>query len=661
MQRSEWTGMAVTGVGLLVYVAALLASPLLAGQWLALSAAAWAVLLGATARHGRIDPTPAHLAAWPPFHLVLLALGSATAPALPLVALWSAAAGILYRLRVAAAAVLAAGALLLFGEWWARRLDAFGAVEAGLTLAVGLLLGYVGDRIRRRGVAAGAELHLIREEARLGRRATDALSVAARRLDELRQSLDFVRSGLGVWRVVLWDVSAEAERARPRVAIGGPTPPEVALFGSPLRLVWMEGGPLVLDHPPTWGREGDRFGAVAVTPMGGRSALLTVESAGPQEILRSALEDAAHYLRVFVAMQEREAQAEARRERLDQIMSFLKRLPGDVEPDAFPAELARAAADVAGGTGAAVARWRGDTGQISAIVGTDGGPASGTYVRAQDSELGLSARAGSVIHRDRRASGMLPLAAPEERWIHEPRSLVTIPLHDAAGQVWGIIGVWSSTGQRLDADAVDLFRALAPLLAVQLQHAGDIVELREQVQQDALTGLYNRGAFDERLEKEQVHFQRYRRPAALIVADLDHFKAVNDTYGHEAGDAVLRILGSVVQQAIRDVDFAARYGGEEIVILLPETMRTQAVRVAERLRQAIEDRPLQFHDRTIQVRASFGVSACPECAEDPAHLLPSADAMLYEAKRGGRNQVRAAPIVGAAEPASAELKDAAEG
>src|SRR6185503_8856200 len=104
--------------------------------------------------------------------------------------------------------------------------------------------------------------------------------------------------------------------------------------------------------------------------------------------------------------------------------------------------------------------------------------------------------------------------------------------------------------------------------------------MRSLAERDTLTGMHNRRAFDEYLNGEFARFERYRRPFAVVLLDIDHFKAINDTYGHEAGDDVLRLLGAALRESLRDVDLAARYGGEEFAIILPETDASDGLAVA---------------------------------------------------------------------------------
>ncbi|ABI56870.1 GGDEF domain-containing protein [Alkalilimnicola ehrlichii MLHE-1] len=154
---------------------------------------------------------------------------------------------------------------------------------------------------------------------------------------------------------------------------------------------------------------------------------------------------------------------------------------------------------------------------------------------------------------------------------------------------------------------------------------------------DALTGIMNRGEFTRHLTKEIERAARFNRPVAVVMYDLDHFKRVNDTYGHDAGDEVLKTAVAQVNNAIRRVDVHARWGGEEFILLLPETDLAAAVKSAERLRAAIAEHPFKQPER---VTASFGVTTLgPRDRFDV--LIKRADDALYLAKHAGRNRVEA--------------------
>ena len=154
---------------------------------------------------------------------------------------------------------------------------------------------------------------------------------------------------------------------------------------------------------------------------------------------------------------------------------------------------------------------------------------------------------------------------------------------------------------------------------------------------DALTGLPNRAAYDERIAEEVARWQRYKTHFSVAVGDLDFFKRINDTYGHLAGDKVLRLIAKVVKLKLRGSDFVARYGGEEFVILMPSTGATEAHQAVDKIRQAVAKSPFNFHGKPVTVTMSFGVSESQE-GDNEESLFSRADEMLYKAKANGRNQ-----------------------
>lgn len=154
---------------------------------------------------------------------------------------------------------------------------------------------------------------------------------------------------------------------------------------------------------------------------------------------------------------------------------------------------------------------------------------------------------------------------------------------------------------------------------------------------DALTGLHNRRAFLPLLGSEHQRVCRTQRPCALALLDLDHFKQVNDRYGHAAGDAVLVAVAQLMQERVRDIDTLARIGGEEFVILFPESTAAEAAVALERIRQDLQKYPVQFNGQTIAMTISIGVTDFHGGTQGIEELLAAADANLYAAKSGGRN------------------------
>jgi diguanylate cyclase (GGDEF)-like protein len=167
--------------------------------------------------------------------------------------------------------------------------------------------------------------------------------------------------------------------------------------------------------------------------------------------------------------------------------------------------------------------------------------------------------------------------------------------------------------------------------------------LRSQSIRDPLTGLFNRRFMEESLELELRRAARNQRPLGVIMIDLDHFKHFNDTFGHEAGDTLLRELGSLLQNNIRGEDIACRYGGEEFTLILPEGSFEITRQRADFLREAIKHIDVQHRGQPLgRITASMGVAVFPEHGRTGKSLLESADAALYRSKNDGRDRVTAA-------------------
>jgi diguanylate cyclase (GGDEF)-like protein len=257
--------------------------------------------------------------------------------------------------------------------------------------------------------------------------------------------------------------------------------------------------------------------------------------------------------------------------------------------------------------------------------------------------LGGVAATGSTL-RGRLGSrpGELPPAPgdPERGW------LLAVPLRGSAGVAGVLALLRRPSAAGFSAEEAEEVRALA-------QHAGialDNVLLHRETQRlaitDPLTGLWNFRYLSLSLGREVERATRFGRHVALLMIDVDHFKAVNDTHGHGRGDAVLRELVLRIGHQVREVDVLARYGGEEFVLVLPETSAEGAVRLAERIRQGVASPPFGVGGAEVPLRVtvSIGVAAFPVHASSPAQLLQAADEALYEAKHAGRNRWAVAPM-----------------
>ena len=184
-----------------------------------------------------------------------------------------------------------------------------------------------------------------------------------------------------------------------------------------------------------------------------------------------------------------------------------------------------------------------------------------------------------------------------------------------------------------------MVEAIAPQIAVAIDRealrakAGEFEQLSVT---DALTGLLNRRYIEQRLDEEVKRSNRHGYPMSFLLLDVDHFKSYNDTYGHPAGDVALKMVADVIKDTLRGADVAARFGGEEFAILLPQTVDEEAAAIAERVRRNIE--ATEFPHREVTV--SIGIASCSSELCSTTGLVDAADKALYDAKRLGRNGVR---------------------
>ena len=191
----------------------------------------------------------------------------------------------------------------------------------------------------------------------------------------------------------------------------------------------------------------------------------------------------------------------------------------------------------------------------------------------------------------------------------------------------------------LRPDQVDTLSIVANQLSLQLTRVHLYEAIESMAITDALTGLLVRRYFLELAVEELQRSARHRLPCTVIMADLDFFKAKNDTYGHLVGDVVLREVAQLLHKNLRGIDLIARYGGEEFVLLLVETAPDHAAPIAERLRQLVEAHQIRAYDETLSQTVSLGIAGFPEDGQTLEDLIARADEALYAAKHAGRNQV----------------------
>lgn len=220
------------------------------------------------------------------------------------------------------------------------------------------------------------------------------------------------------------------------------------------------------------------------------------------------------------------------------------------------------------------------------------------------------------------------------------RSLVGVPLV-FQGVTQGILYLDDFVPRLFDRDRLNLLSVLASFAAMAIHNATLHRHTKIMAITDALTGLHNHRYFKQHFKQEMARAQRYHKPLSIIMMDIDDFKTFNDKFGHASGDRLLCTLGPRVLQTIRGVDVAFRYGGEELIVLLPDTRLDQAILAAERLRRSVEEgtprdvASCASHGVTISV----GVASYPDNADNMDELFNIVDSLLYRAKRCGKNKV----------------------
>ncbi|MGE4291071.1 MAG: diguanylate cyclase [Desulfovibrio sp.] len=250
---------------------------------------------------------------------------------------------------------------------------------------------------------------------------------------------------------------------------------------------------------------------------------------------------------------------------------------------------------------------------LDTALRNEGGPISGFQVEHMETK-------GEALSPDAGRSLILPLAGPQ-------------------GQ-FGCLALLCERDIRLAKDQVQTLKSSVRHLGLALNNARLYREVKIRADRDGLTKLHNRQTFDRRLAVELKRSQRYGNSLALLMIDLDHFKLVNDTHGHAAGDLVLREVGALLQDSVRSCDIAARFGGEEFALLLPHTLEADAWKLADRIRERIANRHYFIAGKTFSITASIGVSSLTAgCLDQETDLLLRADQALYLAKANGRNTV----------------------
>jgi diguanylate cyclase (GGDEF)-like protein len=632
------------------YAAALYAVPRLPWWGAALAIVVLVVLAGWTARLRGKDAASA-AALWPPLHALLIATGSLASPLVPLALGWVGVFARRAEPKLVAPAIGAAAALGIVADVVDGALPAWTVVLRWVLLmgmGAALLPGLVGGgRVRARGKASPAEPMDGAQPRRPGAEATDAEAVET--------ALATVMRATDAHEAALWRSEGEGDE-RTAVLLSRAAAPDVPAPESPVPLA---------GHPFAWAvDEGlpqriERGKKLLPSPWAAEMLLLPVETAEGARVLalaypgqvppgaETAAVRAGHHLATLLALLRSRHAVRRAEAGLRAMGEAMRTLPGTLELNEFAAQLVAAVRSGTGAAGAAVAMApdEGGRGKVLA-VGGDPVPLDAEAFGEGDSRLGLAVKHGvELTYADlRRERDRLPLLTTTERWETAPRSAAVLPLM-LDGRAIGAVVAWHPEPARFGEREMEIVRLLVSVAPLPMRSARRFEALDQRASTDTLTGLPNRGTFDARLASLSSYFDRYARPFSVIALDVDFFKKFNDTWGHEAGDRVLRHVAELLRGTVRDVDLPARLGGEEFVVLLPETGLKQATEVAERIRRMLENRAVIWNGRPLSVTASLGVSSCPDCTMTPGELLAQADAALYRAKDAGRNQVAVAPAL----------------
>jgi diguanylate cyclase (GGDEF)-like protein len=311
------------------------------------------------------------------------------------------------------------------------------------------------------------------------------------------------------------------------------------------------------------------------------------------------------------------------RTRLEQSMRRIgESFASNLDRDALLEIVVRTAVDAVEAQGGRACVRPADTGPLEEHARAGNLTGVGGAVRAAEGEV-LASGVGGEAHED-------------------DAYALAHPLHgaDGTGVVLGLVSV-VRRGREFSTAERELFGYLAAQAAVSIENVGLHETVQRQAVTDELTGLFNHRRFQEAIESEAERARRFGQDMGLVMLDIDDFKKVNDNYGHQQGDRVLAEVARILRESSREIDAPARYGGEELAVVLPQTDIEGAYNLAERVRSGIAglELPLPDGKGTVRVTASLGVASLPHGEGEPRDLLARADAALYEAKRSGKNKV----------------------
>ena len=323
------------------------------------------------------------------------------------------------------------------------------------------------------------------------------------------------------------------------------------------------------------------------------------------------------------------------------LLNAAKRFQGHMSQDSLAKAICETAVAVSSATEAALVRWRSEDQHGWLQFATHGFRAEPRPLAA-DSLVARACTDGLPLPLDdvdRMTKPLSLFSDSDNAWTRGSMAIVPLKLED---RVIGAIVIASPERENIPQEEATNVGLLGAMAATSLEIVWEMEEVSRRARTDPLTGLYNRRHFDELLGQMIKQTDRFGDPVSLIMADVDHFKNVNDSWGHDAGDDVLKSLAETLKAGVRDADICARFGGEEFAIVLPKTTLQGAAELADRLRKQVEAKPVAVNGEMIAVTISCGVACYPDGVITKEALFAAADRALYEAKSAGRNRVKSA-------------------
>jgi diguanylate cyclase (GGDEF)-like protein len=534
---------------------------------------------------------------------------------------------------------------------------ALGAVSGGATLAAtgtlpttwraaavaaAALAGAAGAAWAQRRAAARrwAERHVPEEPVRTPRRRPRATPATGER-DVLAELLAEVRDAVGADAAIFWRVAPDGGGLVAHSAAGGEGAVTLPDDASTREVIAWSAHERVAQYAAP---SGAVLGAAPVTSRGALLGALSVHAAEPlpgaPEAIKARLLRHALQLGDVADLLDTRAAYEAEHRHAQQLLAAAHEFQRLRTPAELAAGLCEAAQAVTNLPRAALVRWsEPDAAGRVVHVAADRGFGNPSLV-SSESLVGAACREG--LPRLWADAGQLdagpPLFGPTDAQ-RTIQSLAIVPIQGRTG-VLGAVVLEGVAPDAVCARDLRTVRLLAALAAVSIETLDGFEAAERRAFTDELTGVTNRRGFEAQLAAALDRSDRFGESVAVVMCDVDEFKALNDAHGHEAGDLVLRSVAATLKRGVRAVDCCARYGGEEFVLVLPQATGAGAAELAERLRRAIEMRPVRADGRQLRVSASFGVAVYPTPVTTRGDLVAAADRALYRAKRDGRNCVR---------------------